>query len=514
MSGRPSRFVLDMSAGFALVLAIGVVYLVDVNLPQASNSQSRGGGAGSGRGSLLGNPIRSDSIYAQRAAPKKQRVKLVKEKGGTAVSEKAVRDGLDWLSRHQKNDGSWSRTCLMAGPDSQCDRDGHCSGPGSHFDMAHTGLVVLAFQGGGHFHFNKTKYSQQVRDGLEWIVKNQKKDGGLYTTQGHHLMYEHGIATFALLEACALDVAAGRKPLREWRQAAERAVRYIEKMQHNDGGWRYTATKTRPSDTSVSGWQVLALKTALEAGIDFDPQVVPKAKAFFESCEQGRTGITNYTTNRRNTHATTGVGMLAHQFLFGTPDSRLVKSASGVLADFAEATYGPRISSPNDYYLWYNCTLAMFQAGGENWKRWNGVVRDKVVGLQEHDGCARGSWPPNGRFAGTGGRIYSTALAVLSLEVYYRFRGTRKKKGRPKGKGARRRRGARKANCRVTGRSPAWTLPRPTLHRKRMWTIPSRDQTNGRRRLILPQNLWNAPFSIPSRSTRNGPLRTCNARRS
>ena len=78
-----------------------------------------------------------------------------------------------------------------------------------------------------------------------------------------------------------------------------------------------------------------------------------------------------------------------------------------------------------DYYLWYNCTLAMFQVGGTPWERWNAVVRDRIIGLQERQGCARGSWAPNSRWGNVGGRVYTTALAVLTLEVYYRFASQR-----------------------------------------------------------------------------------------
>lgn len=75
-----------------------------------------------------------------------------------------------------------------------------------------------------------------------------------------------------------------------------------------------------------------------------------------------------------------------------------------------------------DYYLWYNCTLAMSQAGGEPWRQWNVAVRDLVTGLQEHDGCRRGSWSHEDDVYGTvGGRVYSTALAALTLQSYYRF---------------------------------------------------------------------------------------------
>ena len=84
---------------------------------------------------------------------------------------------------------------------------------------------------------------------------------------------------------------------------------------------------------------------------------------------------------------------------------------------------------PGDYYTFYNGTLAMFQAGGQPWKRWNDVVRDTLVDRQcgEDEGCRRGSWDPTGRWSPEGGRVYSTALAVLTLEVYYRYQSPRAK---------------------------------------------------------------------------------------
>jgi hypothetical protein len=72
----------------------------------------------------------------------------------------------------------------------------------------------------------------------------------------------------------------------------------------------------------------------------------------------------------------------------------------------------------------------MFQVGGEPWKRWNNVVRDAIIGSQNTDAaaCARGSWEVNNSFYGyAGGRVYTTALAVLTLEVYYRYSTERAK---------------------------------------------------------------------------------------
>jgi hypothetical protein len=395
-------------------------------------------------------------IYSLRTAP--HREEIIATFGGTAESERAVGEGLIWLARHQASAGDWSSTCLGRGPESRCEKDvSPCDGQGQPYEAAQTGLALLAFQAGGNYHFNGHMYSENVRHGLDWLVEHQddegalvgsqnKRRGGLSGQYGGIFMYEHGMATFALSEACALEKAAGRHPNENYFAAAERAVRFIERQQHSDGGWRYTTNRAERSDTSVSGWQVLALKSAREAGIRIDDQTVGQVTEFFETCENPSTGRTGYTNAAQAlTEATTGVGMLVHEFLLKEPESPLVKRASEFLADMAEQRWGKQrpngIGVPNvgqilgrnagrflgqnnvDYYLWYNCTLAMFQAGGKPWERWNGLVRDRVIAEQDHgDGCIRGSWPANdGRNGQLGGRIYSTSLAVLTLEVYYRF---------------------------------------------------------------------------------------------
>jgi Squalene-hopene cyclase C-terminal domain/Prenyltransferase and squalene oxidase repeat len=378
------------------------------------------------------------SVYQNRTL--ENRSMLVEKHGGSEATEKAVSDGLNWLARHQATDGSWSSRCLGSHGETRCEKGNACTGPGQPYAMAQTGLALLAFQGGGHYHFNQTQYSDAVRRGLDWLVQNQQPDGGLYgagqnlslqrmfgrarnqqpdgglfrrAASSGYFMYEHGIATFALAEACAISIASRQPVDQRYLDAATKAVQFIERQQHTDGGWRYTSSPSEHSDTSVSGWQVLALKTAKNAEIPVEKECVAKIERFFASCEMGHDGRTGYLGQSQMTDATTGVGMLVHQFLLNSPKSPLVTQAARYLA-----RRGP---GQNDYYLWYNCTLAMFQAGGDEWKRWNAEVRDTLTGLQEHQGCARGSWPPNDPRGHTGGRIYSTALAVLTLEVYYRF---------------------------------------------------------------------------------------------
>ncbi len=373
-------------------------------------------------------------LYSRRT--RAGRAEWIGKLGGTPISEQAVGDGLDWLARHQAADGSRSSRCLGRGAESRCEKTAPCTDGGGTFEMAHTGLAVLAFQAGGHYYFNDTKYSAAVGKALDWIVDHQKDDGALVGSLpvakrgAYHknFMYEHGIAAFALGDACAAAIALHESPQPRYLQGLHKAVEFIEENQHLDGGWRYGGGRYEgklkdPSDSSVTGWQVLALKSAREAGIPPSAGCLAKVRKFFQARQTGQNGRTGYADNRTlETEATTGVGMLARQFLFDQPDAPLVKDAARYLADFAQREFPP--DGPpkiRDYYLWYNCTLAMFLAGGQPWKTWNDCVRDTVIKLQKHQGCERGSWDPSDRWGSSGGRIYSTALAILTLEVYYRY---------------------------------------------------------------------------------------------
>jgi hypothetical protein len=406
------RWLIDAGAAAALGLVLLIVVGVESALPVPEGLEAGTGGR---------NLLSPGSIYALRTA--ENRDQLVLQFGGSPESEAAVAAGLEWLARHQSKDGSWSNDCLGSGEGSVCEPESTCGRVGERYRFGQTGLALLAFQAAGHFDFSDAQYSAHVRQGLDWLVDHQNEAGGFYDSPNRTYMYEHGIATFALAEACALAVAAKREPDKRYMDALRAAVSFIENQQNEDGGWRYTQNRREGSDTSVSGWPVLALKSAREAGIPFKDEMIRKIEAFFKSCESGADGRTGYLNRHPHTEATTGVGMLVHQFLLERPHSELVQQASTYLANHAETVWAANPGRQADYYLWYNCTLAMNTAGGPEWDRWNAVIRDLVISRQMDDkaGCARGSWAPNSVFGGSGGRIYTTALAVLTLEVYYRF---------------------------------------------------------------------------------------------
>jgi hypothetical protein len=230
------------------------------------------------------------------------------------------------------------------------------------------------------------------------------------------------------------------EPSDRYRQATQKAVQFIHYAQHQDGGWRYTEERQETSDVSVTGWQVLALKAAFHAGIsEASEDCILRMESFMKRCEDQASGRTFYQPgNNLHTDAPTAIGMLVHQFILEQPDSPLVVSGANYLAGEAESSFknGSKkgrkrliAAAPGEYYTFYNGTLAMFQAGGQPWKRWNDIVRDTVIDRQcrDDDGCRRGSWGPTDNWGLQGGRVYCTALAVLTLEVYYRYQSERAK---------------------------------------------------------------------------------------
>ena len=74
-----------------------------------------------------------------------------------------------------------------------------------------------------------------------------------------------------------------------------------------------------------------------------------------------------------------------------------------------------------NFYYWYYASLAMMQMQDETWPKWNARMRDFLIRLQAKGGDLDGSWPTNSKYGSRGGTVYTTALAALTLEVYYRY---------------------------------------------------------------------------------------------
>ena len=334
------------------------------------------------------------------------RAQTVFRSGGTSFTEAAVARGLKFLARHQNADGRWSLHGFDKSPD--CDKT--CQGRGHvQSDIAGTALALLPFLGAGQTH-QDGRYSGEVLRGLNWLVSQQKENGDL---RDRGQMYAHGQATIALCEAYALT---GDSQL---RGPAQKALNFIRQAQHNRGGWRYEPRQA--GDTSVVGWQVMAIKSGQMASLHVLPETFEMAGVFLDDVQTDKLGAGyGYQPGHRRTDAMTAEALLCRQYL-GWPKDHPGLEAG---ADFLLEKHLPDARKPNVYY-WYYATQVMHHLGGSRWDKWNTKMRRVLVDSQQKKGHGAGSWTPRGRgneggHADRGGRIYMTALSICILEVYYR----------------------------------------------------------------------------------------------
>jgi hypothetical protein len=329
-------------------------------------------------------------------------------KGATRASERAVGAALNWLYRHQTPQGKWSIDFQR-----QC-KGGKCSGPGFvKSDSAATALALLPFLAAGQTHKSKGPYQQTISKGLIWLVKQQRSDGDLSGGCAQP-MYAHGMATIALCEAYGMtrDEHLG--------MAARRAVEYVERAQNEStGGWRYEPGD--PGDTSVFGWQIMALKSAQLAGLPVNSIAFDRGQRWLHSVAKGEhLGLYSYQPYQQVTPTLTAVGMLCRQYMGIDPkDAGLLEGKRSLLENL------PDNNLARNTYYWYYATLVMHNFMDSDWDTWNRKMRRALIETQVREGCATGSWDPDKPSADTwgrnGGRLMTTSFSALVLEVYYRY---------------------------------------------------------------------------------------------
>ncbi|MHC5067959.1 MAG: prenyltransferase/squalene oxidase repeat-containing protein [Planctomycetota bacterium] len=333
--------------------------------------------------------------------------------------------------------------CALPGP--KCEPG--TARTGKDGDVACTGYAVLCFLGAGYDH-SRGKYKDVVQKGLDFLIAQQGDDG----SWGRN--YENGIAAMALGEAYGMTMDSKIKA------PAQKSIDFLLSVQAEDGNgyplaWNYTKAKAERNDASVTGWCLMALKSAKAGGLKVG-NGMEGGKNWFErawkSANPDHASIDAYGESvfpyaydgiaDKNPYAKDGEGK---------PASKLDKSSSheekrhlacvgalcGVFLGFTGDD--PKLASminwvvkhqtpkswPTDtYYMYYN-TLAVFMAGGDVWKKWNSSVRDIMVKSQRNtEDCFDGSWDPQGAGAHSiqdVGRLLVTAYCCLSLEVYYRY---------------------------------------------------------------------------------------------
>lgn len=337
--------------------------------------------------------------------------------GASADTEAAVTAGLTWLAQAQSSSGAWVARDFGAGTETKAlglDR----YGTGSKADTGVSGLALLAFLSAGHTHL-AGDFQSTVTNGLRFLLDAQMPSGDLSGRKQmgrdrgvlNARMYCHSIATLALAEAYTMthdDVL---------KDALLRAAQYsINAQDTGGGGWRYTPGES--GDLSQFGWQAMALKSIERSGIAIPAVVKTRMRKFLDACAAGSEGgLATYRPGEGFPSGTMTAEAFACRLLLGyrsTPQAE--QQALGAIMDKL-----PGDDQDNVYY-WYYATLALFQLQDRNWQVWNQALKARLLATQQAAYDSQpGSWEPDKLWGGYGGRVYSTAMSCLSLEVYYRF---------------------------------------------------------------------------------------------
>ena len=399
--------------------------------------------------------------------------------GGTKESESAVERSLRWMAANQSEDGRWDADEFEGGAERFAPNGESLGVSGKEADTGLTALVMLSFLGAGYTH-EEGRYAVEVDRALDWLISQQGADGNLCgNAEKFARMYCHAMATYSLAEAYGMQKEVVLGPIVDpealrfamdngelaaahlasaatsqnilsviavngaarslqanqfaysirrvddlrLRAALAKAIAFtISQQDPKGGGWRYK--QWQEGDVSMLGWQLMSLKSAEIAGVNLPEAIRTRMKSFVESVRQGKSGglfgyRRNVVSSGRNSEPVsptmTAEALFCQQMLGYPRDSAASTESIAYLM-----RNPPRLSDMNFYY-WYYGTLAMYQHGGKPWQDWNASVRDMLVELQVQSGPMSGTWDPNDEWGRYGGRLYSTALATLTLEVYYRL---------------------------------------------------------------------------------------------
>ena len=372
-------------------------------------------------------PPDTEVTVIEETVPVSERATLLAEYGGTEESEAAVMNALKWLSLHQHADGGWSFDHRNANCKGQCTQPGNMP----QARVAATGLAVMTLLGAGNSCFDGP-YRRNVETGLQFIAMNARQVPagadlrGVF--EGQKGMYIQAISTICMAKAvhqnnAALQLAGPRArkvgmktrrqletETRQLTSAAQGGVQFIINAQNPFGGWKYEPGPNG-GDTSVLGWILTALVTARDSGISVPDSTFDGINQFLDSVQTEDGAFYGYEEPGSKA-STTAIGLLCR--MHAGWDETHPALSRGV--SFLKRR-GPE---RDDMYYNYYATQVMRNRGGPAWERWNTLMREQLVSTQRTTGHKAGSWDVADQYGDSGGRLYMTCLAAMTLEVYYR----------------------------------------------------------------------------------------------
>ena len=295
---------------------------------------------------------------------------------------KALNKGLKYLASQQKPDGSWSAQYGK--------------------NVGETSLCLMAFMAQGHLP-GEGEYGKVVGKGVHWVLQQAKPSGLIqFTEQSYQaaVMYGHALATLMLSEAW------GQTRRKDVGKVLRNAVKLILQVQGPKGGWGYKS-KPQDGDTSVCVMQVIALKSAQDAGIYVPEATIKKALTFIKTRYNEKKKMFGYSnTNIDPKLIGSSAAGTCIMIICGEQDKKYTNESLVPLHDIMKKDLDKSQCSHKAYFMYY-ASVASFLSGSETYKPWAKMLDEYLLKKQE----AKGSW----------GHLYKTAFCVLAGSLPYQY---------------------------------------------------------------------------------------------
>ena len=302
--------------------------------------------------------------------------------------EEAVRKGFEYLRRQQKADGAFGQGRF-----------------GQHVGV--TSLCAISLMADGNLP-GRGEFGECVQKALDFVLDHSTETGLLVSDETHGPMYGHGFAALFLGEIYGMNQQDDRV-----RDALVRAVQLIVSSQNDEGGWRYNPVPD-DADVSVTICQVMALRSARNAGIKVPKSTIDDATRYVRACQNADGGFRYMKDLGGSAWPRTAAGV-ASLFYAGVYEDQSIERG----LDYLKQNAFPRggggftggFSQPHYFYGHYYAVQAMYLAGGDRWRTWWPAIRDELLAKQNPDG----SW------SDPQGDAYGTAMALIVLQMPKRY---------------------------------------------------------------------------------------------
>lgn len=316
--------------------------------------------------------------------------------------DQAIKSGIKFLLSNQKDDGSIY------------DRGN---------PTAISALSLMSLAAVGHLPIHPNENGEAMAKALNFILQDKNQNEIGYFGKDGGRMYGHGIVTLTLAEMLGMGMNEETdKLIREKCQAAIDLIlrsQKVKKSEAQQGGWRYSPDST-DADLSVTIWQLMALRSAKNSGLDVPASSILEALNYLKRSYKSKldnegnpidkiSGFT-YQPGGHPEYTTTAAGLLAMQ-VCGQYESPFVLGAADWLLENV-----PQTNRKFFFYGTYYYAQAMYQRGNEHADKARKLVEEILLPMQKENGA----WQGGGSESGAG-EVYCSSMAILALAVKYHY---------------------------------------------------------------------------------------------